>query len=132
MSVDPDPVGVAGLECFGSVRGSQDRAVAFSLLQFLDGREDLILAPGDDLAVGVVQDVAGDGGHGVFVEAAGFLLFARHGEPWELVGGTAGFGATESAADLATIMPARVEPVNETISTSGCAEMAEPTPGPSP
>ena len=39
---------------------------------------------------------------------------------------------TVSAALFATWMPARVEPVNETMSTSGCAASALPTPGPSP
>ena len=39
---------------------------------------------------------------------------------------------TVGAAFCATATPARVEPVNETIVMSGCAESAEPTPGPSP
>jgi len=39
---------------------------------------------------------------------------------------------TVAAAFLATSMPARVEPVNETMSTSGWLEMAAPTVGPSP
>ena len=39
---------------------------------------------------------------------------------------------TVGAAARATSMPARVEPVNETMSISGCAEMAAPTVGPSP
>jgi hypothetical protein len=34
-----------------------------------------------------------------------------------------------SAAALATSRPARVDPVNETTSTSGCAEIAAPTLG---
>ena len=37
---------------------------------------------------------------------------------------------TVSAAALATRMPARVEPVNDTMSMSGCAEIASPTVGP--
>ena len=36
-----------------------------------------------------------------------------------------------TAAD-ATATPARVDPVNETMATSGCDEIAEPTVGPSP
>ena len=39
---------------------------------------------------------------------------------------------TVSAAALATRMPARVEPVKETMSTPGWREMASPTVGPSP
>src|SRR5271170_6228931 len=39
---------------------------------------------------------------------------------------------TVSAAALATSTPARVEPVNDTISISGCEAMACPTVGPSP
>ncbi len=39
---------------------------------------------------------------------------------------------TVSAAALATSTPARVEPVNDTMSMSGCPEIAAPTPGPSP
>ena len=39
---------------------------------------------------------------------------------------------TVSAAALATRMPARVEPVNETMSTSGWLAIAWPTVGPSP
>src|SRR5271156_625075 len=39
---------------------------------------------------------------------------------------------TVGAARLATSTPARVEPVNEIISTSGCSLMAAPTSGPRP
>ncbi len=39
---------------------------------------------------------------------------------------------TVSAAAFATRMPARVEPVKETMSISGWLEIAAPTPGPSP
>ncbi|MCY1549686.1 hypothetical protein D9M68_858670 [compost metagenome] len=39
---------------------------------------------------------------------------------------------TVSAAALATAMPARVEPVNDTMSISGWLDMAAPTDGPSP
>ncbi len=39
---------------------------------------------------------------------------------------------TVSAAVLATMMPARVEPVNDTMSTSGCPAMTWPTSGPVP
>ena len=39
---------------------------------------------------------------------------------------------TVGAAVLATSIPARVEPVNETMSMSGWAARAVPTPGPSP
>ena len=39
---------------------------------------------------------------------------------------------TESAAALATSTPARVDPVIDTMSMSGCFEIAAPTPGPSP
>ena len=39
---------------------------------------------------------------------------------------------TVAAAFLATSIPARVEPVNETMSTSGWLERATPTPAPSP
>ena len=39
---------------------------------------------------------------------------------------------TVGAAFLATSMPARVDPVNETMSTSGCEDNATPTVGPSP
>ena len=39
---------------------------------------------------------------------------------------------TVSAAAFATRMPARVEPVNDTMSISGCAAIAAPTFGPSP
>ena len=39
---------------------------------------------------------------------------------------------TESAAFFETKTPARVEPVNETISTSLCLESNVPTVGPSP
>ena len=39
---------------------------------------------------------------------------------------------TVSAAALSTSTPARVEPVNETMSTSGCDASAAPTVGPSP
>ena len=39
---------------------------------------------------------------------------------------------TVGAALRATSTPARVEPVNDTMSTSGCEEMAAPTVGPSP
>ena len=39
---------------------------------------------------------------------------------------------TVSAPAFATAMPARVEPVNDTMSTSGCVDSAWPTPGPSP
>ena len=39
---------------------------------------------------------------------------------------------TVSAAPLATSIPARVEPVNDTISNLGCAAIAAPTVGPSP
>ena len=39
---------------------------------------------------------------------------------------------TVSAAARATAMPARVEPVNDTMSMSGCVESAWPTVGPSP
>jgi hypothetical protein len=39
---------------------------------------------------------------------------------------------TVSAALRATSMPARVEPVNDTMSTSGWVLMATPTVGPSP
>ncbi len=39
---------------------------------------------------------------------------------------------TVSAAFLATWTPARVEPVNDTMSMPGCDEMAAPTVGPSP
>ena len=39
---------------------------------------------------------------------------------------------TVGAAFLATSMPARVEPVNETMSTSGWLDIAAPTVGPSP
>ncbi len=39
---------------------------------------------------------------------------------------------TVGAAFLATSMPARVEPVKETMSTSGWLDSAAPTPGPSP
>ncbi len=39
---------------------------------------------------------------------------------------------TVSAAALATCTPARVEPVNETMSMSGWREIASPTVGPSP
>ncbi len=39
---------------------------------------------------------------------------------------------TVGAAFLATSMPARVEPVNETMSTSGCDDMAAPAVWPSP
>src|SRR5882757_6250393 len=39
---------------------------------------------------------------------------------------------TVLAALRATSIPARVEPVNETMSTSGCALIAAPTVGPSP
>src|SRR6516164_5373006 len=39
---------------------------------------------------------------------------------------------TDGAAADATATPARVEPVNETMATSGCEEMAPPTTGPSP
>ena len=39
---------------------------------------------------------------------------------------------TECAASSATRLPARVEPVNDTMSTSGCAASASPTTGPSP
>ncbi len=39
---------------------------------------------------------------------------------------------TVGAARLATSMPARVEPVNEIMSRSGCALIAAPTSGPSP
>src|SRR5271166_3349777 len=39
---------------------------------------------------------------------------------------------TVGAAADATAIPARVDPVKETMATSGCEEMAEPTVGPSP
>ena len=39
---------------------------------------------------------------------------------------------TVGAALIATWMPARVEPVNDIMSTSGCVAMAVPTVGPSP
>ena len=39
---------------------------------------------------------------------------------------------TVGAAFCATSTPARVEPVIDTMSTSGCVERAVPTPGPSP
>ena len=39
---------------------------------------------------------------------------------------------TVGAAAVATATPARVEPVKETMSTSGCDEIAAPTVGPSP
>ena len=39
---------------------------------------------------------------------------------------------TVGAAAVATATPARVEPVKDTMSTSGCEEMAAPTVGPSP
>ena len=39
---------------------------------------------------------------------------------------------TVGAAFCATSTPARVEPVNDTMSTSGCLDSAVPTPGPSP
>ena len=39
---------------------------------------------------------------------------------------------TVGAARLATSMPARVEPVNEIMSMSGCSLMAAPTSGPRP
>jgi hypothetical protein len=39
---------------------------------------------------------------------------------------------TVSAPSWATRLPARVEPVNDTMSTSGCEAMASPTVGPSP
>src|SRR5579863_8836676 len=39
---------------------------------------------------------------------------------------------TVGAAAVATATPARVEPVNETIETSGCEAKAVPTVGPSP
>src|SRR5208282_3578318 len=39
---------------------------------------------------------------------------------------------TVGAAAIATATPPRVEPVNETMATSGCAAMAAPTVGPSP
>ena len=39
---------------------------------------------------------------------------------------------TVAAATSATRLPARVEPVNETMSTSGWAAMASPTTGPKP
>ena len=39
---------------------------------------------------------------------------------------------TVGAAFLATSMPARVEPVNDTMSMSGWLDSAAPTPGPSP
>jgi hypothetical protein len=37
-----------------------------------------------------------------------------------------------SAATIETRRPARVEPVNDTMSTSGCPAMASPTTGPVP
>ena len=39
---------------------------------------------------------------------------------------------TVSAATWVTRLPARVDPVNETMSTSGWAAMASPTTGPTP
>jgi hypothetical protein len=39
---------------------------------------------------------------------------------------------TVSEATTETRLPARVEPVNETMSTPGCAAMASPTTGPVP
>ncbi|MNI65543.1 hypothetical protein D3C73_1210550 [compost metagenome] len=39
---------------------------------------------------------------------------------------------TVSAADLATAIPAPVEPVNDTMSMSGCRAIPSPTVGPSP
>ena len=39
---------------------------------------------------------------------------------------------TVSAAALATWMPALVEPVKDTMSTSGCADSGAPTSGPVP
>ena len=39
---------------------------------------------------------------------------------------------TEAAASSATRFPARVEPVNDTMSTSGCVASASPTTGPRP
>ena len=39
---------------------------------------------------------------------------------------------TVSAPTCETRLPARVEPVNETMSTSGCAAIASPTTGPRP
>src|SRR5262245_176860 len=39
---------------------------------------------------------------------------------------------TVGAAERATSMPARVDPVNDTMSTSGCDDRAVPTPAPSP
>src|SRR4051812_33308631 len=39
---------------------------------------------------------------------------------------------TVLAASSATRRPARVEPVNDTMSTSGCAAIASPTTGPEP
>ena len=39
---------------------------------------------------------------------------------------------TVAAAFLATSMPARVDPVNDTMSMSGWLDSATPTPGPSP
>src|SRR5262249_60067059 len=39
---------------------------------------------------------------------------------------------TLAAAAIATATPARVEPVNDIMSTPGCEEMASPTVGPSP
>ena len=39
---------------------------------------------------------------------------------------------TVGAAFLATSMPARVDPVNDTMSMSGWLDSAAPTPGPSP
>ncbi len=38
----------------------------------------------------------------------------------------------ESAASSMTRLPARVEPVNDTMSTLGCEAMASPTTGPTP
>ncbi len=39
---------------------------------------------------------------------------------------------TLSAASCITRLPARVDPVNDTMSTSGCEAMASPTTGPTP
>src|SRR5262249_56903336 len=39
---------------------------------------------------------------------------------------------TLAAAAIATATPARVDPVNDIMSTPGCEEMASPTVGPSP
>ena len=62
----------------------------------------------------------------VFMSASSRMMFGL------LPPSSWGTRLTVGAAFFATSMPARVEPVKDTMSTPGCELIAAPTPGPSP